>query len=530
MSGRALAIVIAVVLVAITVGIAVYASRQLADTQDHYVAGGRLRGWQNGLALAGDQISAGSFLGIIGAVALTGFTGFYLAAGLPAAYLLILLLVAEPLRNLGRYTVADAICYRFESRLLRGSVAVATLIISIVYMVIQFVGAGLVAQLLFGIDYWIVVLLLGVITTLYTVLGGMIATTYIQMFKAALLLVIVAVLVLITISRTGWNPVGPLLHARTALGDKVIIPSRKGGTAAALENVSLSLGLVLGFMGLPHVILRFLTVRDGRAARDSVRIAMWIFVVFFLVLIILGYAALNEVGPVAITKANKAGNLAAPLLAKAVGGELLFALVAAIVIATVLAVLASLAIASSGAVAHDLYTQVIKRGDVSPRRQLQVSRIAGGGVAAIAVLIALVAKDKNVAFLSNVAFTIAASSITPVLLLTIYWSGFNRVGASATMIGGLIVSCGLVVVGPDVLGGSHLFGLSIPAIVSVPAALLLAIGGSWLGRRGRPLTDRPYVEVRRRAFPRVGGARARSATQAESVGGGQPVASPRAAG
>lgn len=255
------------------------------------------------------------------------------------------------------YTVADAVCYRFDSRLLRGSLAVATPIISIVYMVIQFVGAGLVAQLLFGIDDWIVVLCLGAITTLYTVLGGMIATTYIQMFKAALLLVVVALLVLITISRTGWNPVGPLLHARRALGDKVIIPLRKGGTTGALENVSLSLGLVLGFMGLPHVILRFLTARDGRAARDSVRIAMWIFVVFFLVLIILGHAALNEVGPAAIAKANKAGNLAAPQLAKAVGGELLFSLVAAIVIATVLAVLASLAIASSGAVAPTTCTR-----------------------------------------------------------------------------------------------------------------------------------------------------------------------------
>ena len=380
MSGHGLAITIAVVLVAITIALAVYASRQLSGTSDHYVAGGRLRGWQNGLALAGDQISAGSFLGITGAVALTGFTGFYLAAGLPAAYLLILLLVAEPLRNLGRFTLADVIAARFEGRLLRAGVAVATLIISIVYMVIQFVGAGLVAQLLFGIDYWIVVVFLGVISLLYTLLGGMIAATYIQMFKASVLLVIVAALVLVTISRTGWNPVGPLLHARRELGAKVITPLHKG-TAVSLENVSLSLGLVLGFMGLPHVVLRFMTVRDGRAARDSTRIAMWIFCVFFLVLVILGYAALNEVGKASIAHANKAGNLAAPQLAQAVGGQLLFALVSGVVIATVLAVLASLAITSSGAVAHDLYTQVIKRGDVSPHRQLQISRVSGGVIA-----------------------------------------------------------------------------------------------------------------------------------------------------
>jgi SSS family transporter len=506
MSGHGWAIAIAVLLVVVTLALAVYASRQLGGTSDHYVAGGRLRGWQNGLALAGDQISAGSFLGITGAIALTGFTGFYLAAGLPAAYLLILLLVAEPLRNLGRFTLADVIGARFEGRLLRGAVAVATLIISIVYMVIQFVGAGLVADLLFGIDYWIVVIFLGLISLLYTLLGGMIAATYIQMFKATVLLVIVAALVLVTISRTGWNPVGPLLHARRELGTKVITPLQKG-TSVSLENVSLSLGLVLGFMGLPHVVLRFMTVRDGRAARDSTRIAMWIFCVFFLVLVILGYGAANELGAGKIALANKAGNLAAPQLAQAVGGQLLFALVSGVVIATVLAVLASLAITSSGAVAHDLYTQVIKRGDVSPRRQLQVSRVSGGVIALVAVLIALAAKDKNVAFLSNVAFAIAASSTTPVLLLTLYWPRFNRVGATAAMLGGLVVSCGLVIVGPDVLGSSHLFGLSIPALVSVPASLLLAILGTWLGR-GRPdAAGTPYRDIRRRAFPTAAAAR-----------------------
>jgi cation/acetate symporter len=516
MSGHGLAIAIALALVAVTIALAVYASRQLGGTGDHYVAGGRLSGWQNGIALAGDQISAGSFLGITGAVALTGFSGFYLAAGLPAAYLLILLLVAEPLRNLGRYTLADAVCARFDGRMLRGSVAVATLIISIVYMVIQFVGAGLVSQLLFGIDYWIVVICLGLITTLYTVLGGMIATTYIQIFKASVLIVIVAVLTLITISRTGWNPLGPLLHARHALGNKVIVPPHKG-TTSGLENVSLSLGLVLGFMGLPHVVLRFMTVRNGRAARDSTRLAMWIFVVFFLVLIILGYAAANEVGPSALLKANKAGNLAAPLLAQAVGGQLLFALISGVVIATVLAVLASLAITSSGAVAHDLYTQVLKRGEVSPERQLRISRVSGGVIAAIAVLIALAAKDKNVAFLSNVAFAIAASSTAPVLVLTLYWPRFNRVGATAAMIGGLIVSCGLVIVGPDVLGGSHLFGLSIPALVSVPAALVCAVVGTLVGRRDPEAAGRPYAEIRRQAFPGPRGRPAAAATAAHTT-------------
>ncbi|WP_131737139.1 solute symporter family protein [Actinomadura roseirufa] len=494
------AVVIVLALVAVTLALTARAARRGGDTDHHYVAGGRIGGLQNGLALAGDQLSAASFLGITGAVALTGFHGFYLAAGVPAAYLLMLVVIAEPLRNLGRYTIADAVAARFDGRGLRALMAVATLVISLIYMMIQFVGAGLLAQVLLGVDFPVAVTLIGVLMTLYTALGGMVGTTYIQVFKAVVLIATVLLLFVLLTARTGGNPIGSMQDAAHRFGDGVVTP-RRGGTAEALETVSLTMGMVLGMMGLPHVMVRFLTVRDGRAARDSAQIAMWIFAAFFLALPIFGYAALNLVGRSAIVADNRAGNLAAPRLAGELGGDLLFAVTASVVMVTILAVLAGLAIASSGAIAHDLYTTVLKRGDVSPRRQLAVGRLAGAAVSVAAILLALWARKLNVAFLGNVAFAVAASTTTPVLVLTIYWRGLTRHGAAAGLAGGLVTSIGLVLVGPDVLGDAHLFPLSIPALVSVPAGFLCAWAAS-LATRGRTHAEGiPYDELARKAFP-----------------------------
>ncbi|WP_242904820.1 solute symporter family protein [Actinomadura terrae] len=494
------AVLIVLILVAVTLALTAWAARQNKDADDHYVAGGRVGGWQNGLALAGDQLSAASFLGITGAVALTGFNGFYLAVGVPAAYLLMLVVIAEPLRNLGRYTLADAVGARFEGRGLRAAMAAATLVISVIYMVIQFVGAGLLAQLLLGVDFPVAVVLIGVLMTVYTALGGMVGTTYIQVFKAGVLIVTMLVLLALLTAKTGGNVVGSMQDAAARFGDKVVVPHR-GGTTEALETVSLTMGMVLGMMGLPHVMVRFLTVRDGRAARDSAQIAMWIFAAFFLILPIFGYAALNLVGRSEIVADNKAGNLAAPRLAEELGGNLLFAVTASVVMVTILAVLAGLAIASSGAIAHDLYTSVLKRGEVSPRAQLLVGRLAGVGISVVAILVALWAKDLNIAFLGNVAFAVAASTTMPVLVLTIYWRGLNRYGAVAGLLGGLVASVGLVAVGPDVLGDDHLFPLSIPALVSVPVSFLCAWVASVATRSRADAAGHPYDELARRAFP-----------------------------
>ena len=496
-----LPVAIVCALIATTIGITAYAKRRNLDTGDHYVAGRRLSGWQNGLALAGDQISAASFLGITGAVALTGMTGFLLGIGLSAAFLLIVLLVAEPLRNLGRFTLADAVATRFEGRGLRGSIAVTTLVISTVFMVVQFVGSGLVASALLDIDFAVAVIILGGLMTLYTVVGGMVGATYIQIFKTSLLLVMVATLFVVVISRTGWNPLGPMKEAAAQMGDDVMRVDRSDSTVS-WNFISLNMGLVLGMMGMPHIMVRFLTVRDGRAARSSAQGAMWIFALFFLLLPIFGFAAANEVGRDAITAANPAGNSAATALAQAVGGDVLFALVAGVVIATVLAVLAGLAIAASGAAAHDLYTNVLKRGEVDERRQLQVSRLAGVGIAVVAIALALGAKDLNVAFLANVAFSIAASTTMPVVVLSIYWKGFNRTGATWGIVGGLTLSLVLVVLGPDVMGEDDaIWPLSIPAIVTIPFAFALCWLGSRAGRNDPDAQGMPWEEFTARAFP-----------------------------
>ena len=378
---QTLPLIVVLALVLATLVLTGYAARRNKDTGDHYVAGRRIGGLANGLALAGDQISAASFLGITGAIALTGFNGFYLAIGLPIAYVLVLLLVAEPLRNLGRYTLADVVSVRFEGRGLRASIAIATVIMTVIYMTVQFIGAGLIAGALLDVNFTVAVLVLGVLMTLYTVLGGMVATTYIQIFKTSLLAVMVLAVFVAVISRTGWNPIGPMLDATDSFGSKIVEPDRSDSTES-LNWLSLNIGLVLGIMGLPHVMLRFLTVRDAKAARNSAAVAISIFSVFFLMLPIFGYAALNEIGKKAIVAANPAGNSAGPMLAQEVGGDLLYALVAGVTIATILAVLAGMAIAASGAVAHDLYTSVFKRGNVEERGQLIVGRVAGAGAAA----------------------------------------------------------------------------------------------------------------------------------------------------
>jgi cation/acetate symporter len=364
------------VLVGVTLVLTWYAARRNKDAGDHYVAGRRIGGIGNGLALAGDQISAASFLGITGAIALTGFNGWWLIVGMPIAYVLVLLLVAEPLRKLGRYTLADVIATRFGSPALRGSIALATIIMTVIYMTVQFIGAGLVAGALLDVDFTVAVLILGGLMTLYTVLGGMVAATYIQIFKTSLLAVMVLAVFVAVIRRTGWNPIGPMLDASHKLGDEVVTPDRSDMTAS-LNSLSLTIGLSLGIMGLPHVMLRFLTVRDARAARNSAGVAISFFMVFFLMLPIFGYAALNEIGKPAIVAANPAGNSAGPMLAQKVGGDVLYALVAGVTIATILAVLAGMAIAVSGAVAHDLYTNVAKKGHVDERGQLISGRIAG---------------------------------------------------------------------------------------------------------------------------------------------------------
>ncbi|GAA2796302.1 cation acetate symporter [Saccharopolyspora taberi] len=496
-----LSVAIVVAILGLTLGITWVAARRNTSASAHYVAEGQVGPLGNGLAIAGDYVSAASFLGISGAIALSGFSGFYLAAAVPLAYLLVLLVIAEPLRNLGRFTLADAVAARFAVRGLRGWLATTTIVISAMYMVIQFVGAGLLVQALLGVDFAVAVLVLGLLMVVYTMFGGMLATTWVQVLKTGLLLGGTATILLLVLVKYGPDPLGVVrgLPAESVAAEPT-------GPLKTIDTMSQQLALALGVMGLPHVMVRFLTVRDAPAARRSGLVALWVFSAFYVVLPFLGYGALRAVGAPGISAAHDKGNLAAVQLAEVLGGDVLRAAIVGIALATILAVLAGVAIATSGAFAHDLYTHVIKRGAVSPRGQLRAARLSLVGIALVAMLLALAAKQFNLAFLANVAFAVAASTNMPVLVLSIYWRRFNRTGATWALVGGLITSLGLVAVSPNVLGPTGLvpgveplFPLTIPALVSVPAAFLLAVAGSWWGR-DRDDDATPFGRIERAAL------------------------------
>ncbi|MGI8859170.1 MAG: solute symporter family protein [Rubrobacteraceae bacterium] len=481
-------------IVIITLGITYWASKRNKSTSDHYVAGKGITGWQNGLAITGDFVSVGGFLGITGAIALQGFNGFYLSYGIPIAFLLVLLMVAEPMRNLGKYTVGDVITSRFRTRNVRAIAAVNTLMISIVYMIGQFVGAGALIQLLLGINYNVAVVVIGVLASIYILAGGMLATTWIQIFKAVLLLSGTFLLLFLVLSRFGFNPVAVFDGAAATFGDGAVTPNDYGGLIANLDVLSITIAVALGPVGLPHLLMRFLTVPDARTARSSVAVASVFMGLFFMLLPILGYGAALYVGQAEISSANPAGNLAAPQLSEALGGDLLLAFIAAVSFATLLAVMAGIVIAASGAFAHDLYTNVWRGGQATDREQLRAARISAGAICAFALVLALGAQGFNLAFLATLAFAMAASANLPVILLTIYWSRFNLTGAVSGMVAGLASSVGLVLISPNFLGENALFPFTNPALVSIPVGFIASYLGTLLGREGREGYT-PYKEI-----------------------------------
>jgi cation/acetate symporter len=504
MGGDPTAFVLFVVIIALTLGITYWAAKRNVGTSSHYVAGGQITGWQNGLAISGDYLSAASFLGIAGAIALQGFSGFYLSIGFLVAYIVVLLLVAEPLRNLGKYTVADMLTTRFNTRRVRSASALNTLAISTFYMIAQLVGAGALIQLLLGIPYWIAVLVIGILMTIYISLGGMIATTWIQITKAVLLIGGSILLSLLVLAQFNFNPIALFNAVESEVGFEAVIPAAPAGFVEGLDTISLNIALVLGTAGLPHILIRFLTVPDAKTARNSVIVATWIIGLFYLMTPIMGYGATLFVGRDAISEANPAGNLAAPQLADALGGSLLLAFVSAVAFATILAVVAGLVIAASGAFAHDFYTNVIRRGEATEREQYQAARVAAVGISLAAIVLALFTQGFNVAFLVALAFAVAASANVPVILLLIFWRRFNTVGAISGMLTGLISSVGLVILSPNVLGDGAIFPLESPAIVSVPLGFLACYLGTVLSRRGAEDEMRrgiqiPYDEIYVRA-------------------------------
>ncbi|MDO3677776.1 solute symporter family protein [Paenibacillus ehimensis] len=489
------------IIVAGTLVITYYAAKKTKTASEFYTAGGELTGWQNGLAIAGDYMSAASFLGIAGMVALFGFDGFFYSIGFLVAYLVVLYLVAEPLRNLGKYTMADMIAARFDNKKVRGVAALNSITISIFYMIAQLVGAGALIKLLLGLEYSTSVLIVGALMTVYVVFGGMTATSWVQIIKCVLLMAGTFIISLIVFAKFDFN----LLHMfdemakATPLKEAFLNPGNK--FTNGLDTISLNLALVLGTAGLPHILIRFFTVKDAPTARKSVVVATWVIGLFYVMTIFLGFGAAAFVGKDVIVQANAAGNMAAPLLAKALGGDFLFAFVSAVAFATILAVVAGLVLSAASAFAHDFYSHILRKGKATEKEQVRSAKLASVGVAIISIILALFAQKLNVAFLVSLAFAVAASANLPVLVFTVFWRRFNTAGAVTGMLVGLISSLILVIVSPNVwdpvagkaiLVGEPLISLTNPGIISIPIGFLGAIAGTLLSSKRN---DEKYDEI-----------------------------------
>lgn len=475
-----LAFALFLVIVAITLVITYWAAKRTHTASEFYAAGSSINGWQNGIAISGDYLSAGSFLGLVGLIALGGYDGFLYAVGAFIGLMMLLLLVAEPLRNTGKYTMADVLASRLREKPVRSVAALSTLVISTLYMISQMVGAGGLINLLLGIDYNYAVICVGLLMILYVVFGGMLATTWVQIIKAFLLIVGAIVLFILVLSQFSFD-IGHMFEKVSSMyGEDILQPGVLFKNP--IDFISLMLALVLGTAGLPHVLIRFYTVPNAKEARKSVVWAMWIIGAFFAITPVLGYGAATLIGKETLVAADKGGNMAGPLLAKALGGDFMFAFIAAVAFATILAVVAGLAIAASSAFAHDFYTNVIRGGKATEQQQMKVARITSVVVGILAILLGIAAKGLNIAFLNALTFAVAASANLPVILLTVFWKRFTTTGAVVGMLAGLISALLFTFIGPTGMGKEAIFPLQNPGIVSIPLGFLAAIIGSLVSK------------------------------------------------
>ncbi|MEV6246258.1 cation acetate symporter [Streptomyces sp. NPDC051742] len=523
---QTLALVLFSVFVAVTLGITTWVSRNRRGSAEEFYAGGRLFSpMENGFAIAGDYMSAASFLGISGLIALYGYDGMLYSVGFLVAWLVVLLLVAELVRNCGRFTLADVVAARMAERPVRIAAGTSSVAVSVLYLVAQMVGAGsLVALLLGGTSEaarsWTVIGV-GALMVIYVSLGGMRATTWIQIVKAVLLMAGTVTLTVLVLLRFHGD-VNDLLSAaaeRSGHGLDFLAPGlRYGGDwTARLDFISLGIALVLGTAGLPHILSRFYTVPTARAARRSVVWSIGLIGSFYLMTIVLGFGAAALIGPDEVRASNASGNTAVPLLALdlgggagSTGGTVLFAIVAAVAFATILAVVAGITLASSASVAHDLYAS-LRRRHAKQYSEVTVARIAAAGIGAAAIGLGLLARDLNVAFLVGLAFAVAASANLPVLLYSLFWRKFTTRGAVWSVYGGLIPAVLLVLVSPVVSGSPeslfpgvdfHLFPLQNPGVVSIPLGFL----AGWFGTvtSTEPPDEARHAEAEVRALTGAG--------------------------
>ncbi len=517
--------------VVVTLFVVFRASRNTKTASDYYAAGRAFTGPQNGVAIAGDYLSAASFLGIAGAIAIYGYDGFLYSIGFLVAWLVALLLVAELLRNTGKFTMGDVLAFRMKQRPVRAAAATSTLAVSFFYLLAQMAGAGGLVALLLGIEskagQAAIIVIVGIIMIAYVLIGGMKGTTWVQIIKAALLIAGALAMTLWVLGMCGFN-LSALLQGAVdkagKAGEALLGPGNQYGKTGTtkLDFLSLGIALVLGTAGLPHVLMRFYTVPTAKEARRSVVWAIALIGVFYLFTLVLGYGAGALVGADKIKAAPGGVNSAAPLLALELGGPILLGLIAAIAFATILAVVAGLTITASASFAHDVYANVIKKGKASPASEVKVARITALVIGAVAILGGILANGQNIAFLVALAFAVAASANLPTILYSLFWKRFNTQGALWSIYGGLAVCIVLIVFSPAVSGKPvdpktgksasmiqgvdfHWFPLDNPGLVSIPVAFFLG----WLGTvLSKEHNQKKYAEMEVRSLTGAGAEKA----------------------
>ena len=506
--------------VLITMAVVIRASKKNATSAEFFTAGGGFSGPQNGVAIAGDYLSAASFLGIAGAIAVYGYDGFLYSIGFLVAWLVALLLVAELLRNTGKFTMADVLSFRLKQGPVRTAAALSTLTVSLFYLLAQMAGAGGLVALLLDISdrtgQSIVIAIVGVLMIAYVLIGGMKGTTWVQIIKAVLLIAGAAFMTVLVLAKFGLNFSELLGSAQSMVSNSatdavaardVIEPGAQyGGSATSKINfLSLGIALVLGTAGLPHVLMRFYTVPTAKEARRSVVWAIALIGAFYLFTLVLGYGAAAIVGPDRILASAGGQNSAAPLLAFELGGVILLGVISAVAFATILAVVAGLTITASASYAHDINESVIKKCKVDDKKKVKVSRITAVVIGILAIGLGILANGQNIAFLVALAFAVAAAANLPTILYSLFWRRFTTTGALFSMYGGLISTIVLIIFSPAVSGsktsmipGSDFawFPLSNPGIVSIPLAFILGIVGTLISKDTENTDKQAEMEVR----------------------------------
>ena len=507
------AVVMFFIFVGATLFITKWAAKQNKSSKDFYTAGGGISGFQNGLAIAGDYMSAASFLGISAMVFTRGYDGLIYSTGFLVGWPLVLFLIAERLRNLGKFTFADVVAYRLKQTPVRLFAASGSILVVILYLIAQIVGAGKLIQLLFGMSYLSAVIIVGILMVAYVLFGGMLATTWVQMIKAVLLLSGATFMAFMIMKTSGFSMEQMFVKA-TGIHEKGISIMEPGGLVKnPIDALSLGLALMFGTAGLPHILMRFFTVPDAKQARKSVFVATGFIGYFYILTFIIGFGAI-----IFVTKDNpdffqtmlKEGktvvemvggaNMAAIHLSEALGGNMFLGFISAVAFATILAVVAGLTLSGASAVSHDIYASVIRKGQATSEEEMRVSRITVLSLGVLAILFGLIFEKQNIAFMVGLAFAVAASANFPILMLSMFWKGLTTRGAVIGGFSGLILALVLIILGPSVWvqvlhNEAPIFPYGNPAIVSIPAAFIMAWLGSITDNSERAKQDRAGYEA-----------------------------------